>query len=307
MRIERVCVLGGSGFVGQVIVKRLAGRRCVVRVPTRDRERSKQLIVLPTVDVVTADVHDQTELERLTAGMDAVVNLVGILHEKKRGDFEKTHVELPRKVVAACEKNKVKRLLHMSALNAEAIGPSDYLRSKGRGEKAVLSRTSREDLLVTAFRPSVIFGRNDSFLNMLAKLVRRLPVIMLGSPDARFQPIHVEDVARAFVESLDDASTANQSYDLCGPKVYTLRELVELTAECLGRRTRIVGLGDGLSYLQAWALGPTRLITRDNLYSMKMDNVCRTPFPFPFEPAAIEAILPSYLASAPTGASSTAR
>jgi uncharacterized protein YbjT (DUF2867 family) len=188
VRIERVCVLGGSGFVGSSIVKTLAVQRYIVRVPTRNRERVKQLIVLPTVDVVDANVHDEAELERLTAGMDAVINLAGILHEKRRGDFERVHSELPRKVIAACNKNKVKRLLHMSALNAGTAGPSNYLRSKGRGEDAGM-KERHEDLDVTAFRPSVIFGRNDSFLNMLAKLARRLPVIVLGSPNARFRRV----------------------------------------------------------------------------------------------------------------------
>lgn len=306
MRIERVCVLGGSGFVGSSIVKTLAVQRYIVRVPTRNREGVKQLIVLPTVDVVDANVHDEAELERLTAGMDAVINLAGILHEKRRGDFERVHSELPRKVIAACNKNKVKRLLHMSALNAGTAGPSNYLRSKGRGEDAVM-KERHEDLDITAFRPSVIFGRNDSFLNMLAKLARRLPVIVLGSPNARFQPIHVEDVARAFVESLGDASTSHQAYDLCGPRVYTLRELVEFVAACIGKKRVIVGLGDALSYLQAWSLEPTRLITRDNFYSMKMDSVCRAPFPFSFEPAAIEAIVPGYLFPAPQRESTAAR
>ncbi|MGH8729126.1 MAG: complex I NDUFA9 subunit family protein [Burkholderiales bacterium] len=296
MVIRKVCVFGGSGFVGSAIVQMLAARQTIVRVPTRDRERVKRLIVLPTVDVVTTDVRDPTELDRLTAGMDAVINLIGVLHEKKRGAFDSIHVELPGKIIAACRKNKVKRLLHMSALNARPSGPSAYLRSKGRGESEVM--VAGEDLAATIFRPSVIFGRGDSFLNLFTKLVKFFPVIFLGSPNARFAPIHVEDVARAFVSSLDDASTFGRSYNLCGPKIYTLRELVEFVAAATGKKRRIVGFGDGFSYLQAWFLeySPIKLLTRDNFYSMKMDSVCDSPFPFAFTPASIEEIVPAYLA-----------
>ena len=295
MPVAKICVLGGTGFIGSSIVTALAARRYVVRVPTRNRERVRRLLVLPTADVVGANVHDEAELERLTAGIDAVINLVGILHERKRGDFEKVHAELPAKLIAACKKNGVRRLLHMSALNAGVAGPSEYLRSKGRGEQAVMSGALHTGLDVTVFRPSVVFGREDNFLNMLAKLTRRLPIIVLGSPNARFQPVYVDDVARVFVDALDDARTFGRCYDICGPKIYTLRELVQLAARMSGKKRRVFGLGDGLSYLQAWSLEPTRIITRDNFYSMKMDNVCATPFPFSFEPSAIESVAPAYM------------
>jgi NADH dehydrogenase len=186
----------------------------------------------------------------------------------------------------------------MSALNARVNGPSAYLSSKGRGESMVKSASSEEaELHTTVFRPSVIFGRKDSFLNLFAKLVKYSPVIFLGSPDARFQPIYVEDVARAFVSSLDDAATFGESYNLCGPKVYTMRELVEFVAAVTGRKRRVMGLGDALSYLQAWMLeySPIKLMTRDNFYSMKMDSVCDSPFPFAFEPSSMEQIVPAYL------------
>lgn len=306
MLIEKVCVFGGSGFAGGSIVSMLAKQRYIVRVPARNRERVKRMIVLPTVDVVEADLHDENELERLTSGMDAVINLIGILHEGKRGDFDAIHRELPRKIASACRKNNVKRLLHMSALNARISGPSAYLSSKGRGE-AELADSGHEPLATTIFRPSVIFGRNDSFLNLFAKLAKYLPVIFLGSPNARFAPVHVEDVARAFVESLSDAATFGKSYDLCGPKSYTLRELVEWVAAATGRKRRVIGLGDGFSYLQAWMLeySPVKLLSRDNFYSMKMDSVCASAFPFDFAPSSIEEIVPAYLA--PAAGSSSGR
>ncbi len=330
MKIKNVCVLGGSGFVGRHVVHLLGARGYRVRVPTRRRERAKSLLVLPTVDIVEANIFDPGDLDRQFEGMDAVVNLVGILHENRRGradkpqarrgDFHEVHVELPRKVAHACAARRVPRLLHMSALNADPTARSAYLRSKGLGEAIMreAGAAAREDergyldgpklvrgygLAATIFRPSVVFGREDAFLNLFARLASSLPLLPLASPDARFQPVFVEDVARAIVDSLADEATFGQTYDLCGPKVYTLQELVEFVAATLGRRCRIVRLGPGASYLQAWALElmpGKKLMTRDNFYSMQADSVCACPFPalFGFSPANMEAVVPGYLAQA---------
>ncbi|HEX6828623.1 MAG TPA: complex I NDUFA9 subunit family protein, partial [Burkholderiales bacterium] len=295
MEFNNVCVIGGSGFVGCHIVHLLTARGACVRVPTRNRERAKELILLPTVEVVEADVHNPSALAGLLEGMDAVINLVGILHEVRRGDFQQVHAELPGKVVDAAKSAGVRRLLHMSALNAAPDGPSVYLRTKGEAEQ----RVRESGLDWTLFRPSVIFGREDSFLNLFARLLRALPVVALARPGARFQPVFVEDVARAFVQSLDLPETIGQSHDLCGPKVYTLRELVEYVGRLVGRERPIIGLGDGLSYLQAFAMEllPVKLMTRDNLDSMKLDSVCGCDFPaeFDFQPTAMEAVVPQYL------------
>ncbi len=294
MEFKNICVLGGSGFVGRHIVALLSAQRYQVYVPTRQRERAKQLILLPTVDVVEADVHDETALAQLTRGMDAVIDLVGVLHDAggERG-FEQAHVTLTRKVLAACQVNDVRRYVHMSALGADLNGPSKYQRTKGAAEALV--RASGLDW--TIFRPSVIFGRGDSFLNLFATLLKLLPVMFLASPNARFQPVYVEDVARAFVHALEERAAFGQSYDLCGPRVYTLRELVTAVGEITGHRRPIIGLSDSLSYLQAFALEllPVKLMTRDNYYSMKVDNVCSALFPFGIEPTAIEAVAPTYL------------
>jgi NADH dehydrogenase len=234
----------------------------------------------------------------LIAGCDAVVNLVGILHERgPQGSFLRVHAELPKKIVAACRNAGVNRYVHMSALHADVNGASAYLRSKGQGEAEV--KAAGDTVAWTIFRPSVVFGRGDSFLNMFAQLLGVVPVVALASPDARFQPIWVEDVARAFVDCILKDETVGQSYDLCGPNVYTLRDLVKYVGEITGRRRPIIGLGDKMSYLQAtvmeWLPGP--LMTRDNYYSMKKDSVCDCPFPsvFGFQPTAIEAIVPRYL------------
>ena len=300
MNIQNLTILGGSGFVGMHLAQLLAQRGIEVTVPTRYRERAKrELIVLPTVSVVEADMHSVSDLDRVLAGADAVVNLVGILHEARRGAFERAHVELPVKVLEACRRAGVRRLLHMSALCADPEGPSRYLRSKGEGEARML-QASGEEVAVTVFRPSVIFGRGDSFLTLFAKLLQFLPVVALGSPNARFQPVWVEDVVRAFADALADPATFGRRYDLCGPKVYSLRELIELTGKVTGNSRPIVGLGKSASYLQALAMefSPVKLLTRDNLRSMSIDNVCNCAWPevFSFQPSALEGILPTYLA-----------
>jgi len=300
MSTARILVLGGSGFVGRHIVARLVATGWHVVVPTRYRERAKHLILLPTVDVLEADIHDPLALEQLAAGADAAINLVGILNETRRGDFDRTHVELPRKVVAACHAARVPRLLHMSALNAGGKAPSRYLRSKGEGEALV----AESDLVWTIFQPSVIFGREDSFLNLFARLEHFLPVIALARADARFQPVYVGDVADAFVRAVDDDRTHRMRYPLCGPKVYTLRELVAYVGELTGHNRPILPLGPALSKLQAGVLEllPGKLMSRDNLASMALDSVCDCEFPAVFgsSPTALEAVAPDYLAPAAT-------
>lgn len=301
-----ISVLGASGFVGSHLTAQLSAAGYRVRVLTRRRARASHLTLLPNVEVAECDIYDEAALRQALAGSDAVVNLVGILHETSRASFTQVHAELPRRLAQACRAQGVPRLLHMSALQAAADAPSAYLRSKAAGEAALVQEAGSE-LAVTVFRPSVIFGHDDSFLNMFAGLLRVMPVLLLGCPQARFQPVYVEDVARAFVASLDNPATHGQGYNLCGPKVYTLQELVRYVAHTLGLRRRIFGLNATLSYLQAFALEllPGQLMTRDNYYSMQRDSVCDCPFPvvFGFQPTALEAVAPGYLAGVtPRGA-----
>lgn len=299
MQLRSVCVIGGSGFLGRHIVHRLAAQDIFVRVPTRRRERHKGLILLPSVDVVNADVHDPEVLKRLIAPVDAVFNLVGVLHESGRETFERNHVELPRRIVAACRETGVKRLVHVSALGAALDAPSAYLRSKAEGESQIHAAQAT-GIHTTVLRPSVIFGREDRFLNLFATLARWLPAIALACPEARFQPVFVEDVARVAGACLTDPHTFGHSYDLCGPKVYTLRELVQYTCRTMGLRRPVIGLSESMSLLQAAVLEklPGKLMTRDNVYSMRVHNVCNCPFPqFPgFGPTHLEAVVPEYLA-----------
>ena len=290
MKADKVLVLGGSGFIGRHLVAQLARREIKVTVPSRRRERAKHLIVLPTVDVVEANVGDHAMLERLVRGQDAVVNLVGILH----GDFERAHAELPQAIVAACRAAGVRRLLHMSALGADVQGPSEYQRSKARGEQAV---REAKDLDVTVFRPSVVFGPEDRFLNRFAAMARFMPVLAVPCPQARFQPVYVGDVARAMAAALDDNASHAKVYELGGPHEYTLKQLVDLVCSLTERRRLVIGLPDWASRMQAFVLEklPGRLLTRDNYRSMQVPNTTRASFPFGIVPQALEALAPAYL------------
>lgn len=305
MKVTSVLVVGGSGFIGRHLVASLAAAGIRVTVPSRRRERAKHLILLPTVDVVQADVMAPGVLEHLCRGHQAVYNLVGILHSRRgrrgeRGsndygpDFARMHVELPQAVVGACRASGVRRLVHVSALKAAPDAPSEYLRSKGIGEQAVLAA---EDLDVTVFRPSVVFGPEDRFLNQFAALSRILPALGVPCPDAKFQPVYVGDVARALHFALEEPQARGKAYALCGPRVYTLRELVETVCAMTGRRRLVVGFSPRLSYLQSWLLEhlPGKLMTRDNYRSMQVPNTCDAPFPFGLQPQALEAVAPAYL------------
>jgi uncharacterized protein YbjT (DUF2867 family) len=291
MKVSKVLVLGGSGFVGRHLVAELARRGMRVTVPSRHRERAKHLILLPTVDVVEADINARGVLERLVRGQDALINLVGILH----GDFARAHVELPLAAVSACRAAGVKRLLHMSALGAAPDAPSEYQRSKAKGEQAVLDA---EDLQVTVFRPSVVFGPEDKFLNRFATMARFMPVLAVPCPQARFQPVYVGDVARVMAAALADTETHGQHYELGGPREYRLKQLVELVCAFTHRSRLVIGLPDKLSYLQAWTLEklPGKLMTRDNYRSMQVANTTNAEFPFGIERHALEALAPAYLA-----------
>jgi uncharacterized protein YbjT (DUF2867 family) len=277
MNLQRILIIGGSGFLGRHIVAKLVARGYSVLIPTRRRESAKHLILLPGVEVVEADVFDRLALSDLVSQCDAVINCIGILHsrhgEPYGSDFAKVHVDLPRQIAAAMKMHGVKRLIHISALGATSQAPSMYLRSKADGE-AVLKAEHKLDL--TIFQPSVVFGPEDSFMNLFARLAKYLPFLVLGNTKAKFQPVYVEDVALAVVHALENRGTYNRSYTLCGPKVYTLRELVQFACVSSGRPRIIIGLPNALARLQAWLLEFTPgapLMSRDNVDSMKLPNI----------------------------------
>ena len=295
MKDGSILVLGGAGFVGRHVVEQFVAGGCNVVVPTRRFDKARQLQVLPTANVVSTDVGRADALQRLVDESSAVVNLVGILNESGTTTFQRAHVDFARAVTSACQAAGVRRLLHMSALNADLTGPSRYLRSKGEAEAIVTA----SGLDWTIFRPSVIFGREDRFLNLFAMLLRYVPVVALASPEARFQPVYVGDVAHCFVHSLRLPSTIRRIYPLCGPNIYTLRELVRYAGAVTGKSRPIIGLGSALGALQAGVLEhlPGKLLTRDNLASMRKDSTCDGEFAaeFGIAPQALENVAPSYL------------
>ena len=303
MNPSRVLILGGSGFLGRHVAARLAARGVHVVIPTRRRERARHLLTLPTADVVQSGT-SAAELTALLDGCDAAINLVGILHgnqgEPYGTDFASTHVELPRRLAAACARTGARRLIHVSALGVNldaATLPSMYLRSKADGERAV---HQTEGIDWTVFRPSVVFGPQDQFMNMFAKAQRLAPFMPLPRAATRFQPVYVGDVAQAVVTALHTRATIGKTYELAGPDVFTLAELVQLAGRWSGHQRPVWALPHTLGQLQASILarvpGPT-LMSRDNFDSMTVDNVATGPMApeLGLTPTPLASVAPLYL------------
>ncbi len=301
MVIRKICIVGGTGFVGRHLAAELARHGYSLKVLTRRRERRRELLVIPTLELIEANVHQSADLREQFQGCDAVINLAGILNETSgaKRDFGSVHTTLPSTVADACRMSGVKRLLHMSALKAAADAPSQYLRSKHAGEEAAHA-AAEHGVAVTSFRPSVIFGADDSFFNRFATLLALpAPIFPLACPESRFAPVYVGDVARAFAVSLSERATFAKRYELCGPHIYTLRELVEYTARLAGRRRLVVGLGDRAARLQASVLQhlPGKPFSMDNYLSLQVDSVCEHGGlrELGIEPTSVESVVPSYI------------
>ncbi len=271
-------MLGGTGFVGRHLAATLVDAGYRVRIPTRNRERNRSLLVLPGVELLNADIHDGQSLSRLVRGCDAVVNLVGILHETPRDGrgFHRAHVALVEKAIDACLQAGVERYVQMSALKANADhGPSYYLQSKGSGER-VIKKLAGDSLKYTILQPSVIFGPDDSFTRLFARLLTIFPVLPIARADARFAPVYVGDVAAAVAAVLADAETTGKTLQIYGPEILSLREIVAMIAKAIGKRRAIIGLPNWLGAVQAWVFDyivPGRLLTLDNFRSLAVASV----------------------------------
>ena len=301
MSTPRVLVLGGSGFVGRHVCEQLARLGWHITVPTRRAVNAASVQSLPGLTVIEASVHQEADLARLIPGHDAVVNLVAVLHGSEER-FESVHVDLPGKIASVMKKAGVQRLVHVSALGADPQGPSMYQRSKARGETVL----HNAGLNLTVLRPSVIFGAEDKFLNLFADLQAVAPFMPLAGSGTRFQPVWVADVARAVVACLQKPDTIGQTYELCGPDVLTLGELVQRAGQWAGvnhgRGRPVIGLPMWVGWLQAAAmeLAPGEpLMSRDNLASMKVDNIATGQLPglsgLGISAASAAGVAPSYL------------
>ncbi len=294
---KNILVLGGTGFVGRHVCEKLQRAGWSITVPTRRAINAQPVRHLPRLTVIEADVHDPATLTRLLPGHDAVVNLIAILHGSEAA-FERTHVTLPRTLAHACEATGVTRVVHVSALGVAPDSPSRYQRSKARGE-AVLRAAALE---LTVLRPSVIFGAGDRFLNLFAQLQSIFPAVPLAGAQARFQPVWVEDVARAVVASLQQRSSIGQTIECAGPAVLTLADLVRIAGRHGSRQRPILPLPMALGRLQAMLmeLAPGEpLMSRDNLDAMSVDNVASGQWPdlsaLGIRPASINTVAPTYL------------
>lgn len=298
-----VLVLGGSGFVGRALCEQLTrqlGAGVRITVPTRRLRHAQAVQPLPGVTVLQADVFN--DLPRLLPGHDAVINLIAILQGSEAA-FERAHVELPRRIAAAMQATDVQRLVHVSALGVSAQAPSRYLRSKAAGEAVLEAAARTQGLALTLVRPSLVFGAGDRSINLFADLQRLFPLMPLGGADARLQPVWVQDLAAALVQVLLRREAIGQVYDVAGPRVLTLAELVRLAGRCVGHPRPVLPLPAPLATLQALAmecLPGEPLLSRDNLASLTVPNVASGQHPGLAElgitPATLEAVLPTYLA-----------
>lgn len=300
MKNLTICVLGGTGFVGSHLCAELVKRGHRVKVLTRQRERHRELLVLPSLELNQANIHKESDLKQHFENCDVVINLVGILNEKGHdgSGFHVAHVELARKVITMCSTCKIPRLLHMSALNASADEKSFYLRTKGEAENYVHTFAVNK-IAVTSFRPSVIFGAEDSFINRFANILKYTPIIFpLACADTKFAPVYVNDVVQIMVDALTDKQAFNQRVNLCGPKQYSLKELVKYVVNMSGLRRKVIGLPNWASILQANILEymPGKPFSIDNYRSLQKDSICADASPCP---TTLESIVPSYVQNKP--------
>lgn len=271
LKAKQLVVLGGSGFVGSNLLPRLAKDGHRILLLSRNREQRRALGVLPGVRIHSVDVYDANALRRQFEGADAVINLVGILNAFGAQTFHHAHVELTQRVLGACQAANVSRLHHMSALKA-GQGLSQYLKTKGEAEAAV--RNSSLDW--TIYQPSVMFGADGGMVQRFAGLLRQMPALPLARASSRMAPTWVGDVVEAMARCIgDDTLGVDRSFELYGPDVFTLGEIVHLIRDTMGVRTPILPLPDSLGRLQAQVaqLLPGKPFSLDNFRSLRTDSV----------------------------------
>ncbi len=300
MRKLNICMLGGTGFVGTRLATRLSDQGHRVTVLSRDRERHKELRVVPSVEVENCDVYNAAQLSEHFRGHEVVINLVGILNERGfgGGGFRRAHTELTRRALQAAKSAGVTRFLQLSSLRADPKAPSYYLQSKGEAERVIQSECGALDW--TIFKPSVMFGPGDSFLNRFAALLAAIPLLFpLAKPNARFQPVYVDDVIEAIVKCIHGGTCSRRTYELGGPRTYRLREIVAFVAQVTHQRRLIVGLPDVLGRMQALVMDfvPGRPFSSDNYRSLTIDSIYTDDgfAQLGIQPQAMEGVARQYL------------
>lgn len=300
--MRKIVITGGTGFVGRSVCEALAAADagCRLVVPTRRLANGRAVVTLPTVDLVEADVHSTDQMAALLQGADALVHLVAILHGSADA-FDRVHVQLPRSLAAACARAGVRRVVHVSALGVAANAPSDYLRSKAAGEAVWQQALGAAGGDLTILRPSVIFGADDRFTNLFARLQRLFPVLPLAGTQARFQPVWVGDVAQAVLRSLQQRPGPGPVVECAGPQVLTLAEIVQRVGTMAGCRRPVLPLPEAAGLLQAAVMGllpGEPLMSRDNLLSMRVPNVASGRLPglrdLGLTPQAIDILAPHF-------------
>jgi uncharacterized protein YbjT (DUF2867 family) len=327
LRYKTVLVTGGTGFIGGCVVAKLVSQGHHVIVPTRRLASAKHLLTLPTVELLETPMKSANELAPIMSRVDAVINLIGILHGRPGKkpdldlnndprykeavdpygpDFGAVHVELPKALAELALRSGAKRMIQVSAYGTHlprAKLPSMYLRSKAAGERAVLGLLG---MSTTVVRPSVVFGAGDKFLNMFAKMQLVAPFVPLARSGCKFQPVFVEDLATAIVNALENPATFGNTYDLLGPETYTLKQIVQLCGRLSGHERMVISLPDFAGKIQASLLemlpGPT-IMSMDNFDSLAVDNAAPPGFTIDpvlgIAPKALSLIAPSYLANKP--------
>ena len=292
----KICILGGTGFVGRSLISALSKENYTITVITRDFDKNKDLAIYPNLKLIQEDVYNEKRMLEVSKSHDVLINLIGILNEKGfRGKgFYLAHSKIARIILNVCKQNRIKRILHMSALNADPGGSSHYLRTKGEAE-SFLHTYGERFADVTSFRPSVIFGTEDSFINRFSDLLKFIPFVFpLACAQTRFAPVYVGDLVNFMKDSIDDVSSFNKKIDICGPKIYTLEEIVKNVIDVKGYSTRVIPLNNALSKFQAVMMEflPGKPFSIDNFNSCLVDSISESGLKFKTE---LESVIKQYL------------
>ncbi len=298
---KTITVFGGTGFIGRNLIGKIAKKGFKIVVPTRNPYLHGYLKPMGDpgqIEVLKFNPFDFSSLNEFIKSSEIVINCIGVLYEKKNQKFDHIHHLFPKFLSSILDKEITKKFIHISALGANKNSNSLYIKSKFQGEEAVINNFKNSII----FRPSIVFGTNDSFFNLFNKLINILPIIPLAGSKTKFQPCYVGDVTDAIIKIIEQVNL-NSIYELGGPKIYTFKELIETLLVSLKKKRLIVELPDFAARVQAkvMQLLPNPLLTEDQLEILKSDNVCSNQYPgfkeLGISARTVEIILPNYIFS----------